>query len=263
MKYCGGTFSGLKLTLCSPEIIVLGHRCTSGSRKPDEARVSALVNWGPCSNLSEVRAFLGTIGVCRIFIRNFAHRAHPLVKLTRLNEPFVFGPEQIAAQKDLIAALLDSPALKPIDYKSDSPVILAVDTSHIAVGFYLCQCDPENPKKRHYARFGSITLSEREARFLQPKLELYSLFRALGALRLYLIGVRNLTVEVDAKYIKGMLANPDIAPSASINQWIMAILTFHFDLVHVPGSRHGPDGLSRRPPQPDDEDPPDPEEFED
>jgi len=31
--------------------------------------------------------------------------------LTRKNYPFVFGPEQIAAQEDLKQALLDSPAL--------------------------------------------------------------------------------------------------------------------------------------------------------
>ena len=49
-----------------------------------------------------------------------------------------------------------------------------------------------------------------------------------------------------------MLANPDIQPSASINWWILSILTFHFDLVHVKGTFHGPDGLSRRPRQPND-----------
>ena len=50
-----------------------------------------------------------------------------------------------------------------------------------------------------------------------------------------------------------MLQNPDIAPSASVNRWILAILSFHFELVHVPGTHHGPDGLSRRPRQPDDD----------
>jgi hypothetical protein len=77
-------------------------------------------------------------------------------------------------------------------------------------------------------------------------------------MKLYLIGVRNLVIEVDARYIKGMLRNPDLHPGASINRWILAILTFHFHLVHVPGTHHGPDGLSRRRPQPgDDPDPPD------
>ena len=49
-----------------------------------------------------------------------------------------------------------------------------------------------------------------------------------------------------------MLENPDIAPSASINRWIVSILMFHFTLVHVPGMHHGPDRLSRRRPQPGD-----------
>jgi hypothetical protein len=75
----------------------------------------------------------------------------------------------------------------------------------------------------------------------------------LHALCLYLIGVPNLVVEVDARYIKGMLSNPDISPSTSINWWIVAILTFHFDLVYVPSTHHGPDGLSRRPRQVGDE----------
>jgi hypothetical protein len=61
-----------------------------------------------------------------------------------------------------------------------------------------------------------------------------------------------------------MLANPDISPSASINQWIVTILTFHFDLVHVVGTHHGPDELSRRPCQDrDDEEKDDEADFED
>ena len=61
-----------------------------------------------------------------------------------------------------------------------------------------------------------------------------------------------------------MLNNPDTAPSASINCWIVSILTFHFELQHIPGKIHGPDGLSRRPPQPRDlNDDKDPDTFDD
>ena len=179
-----------------------------------------------------------------MFIRNFARRTHPLTILTQKDHPFIYGPEQIAAQEDLKQGLLDSPALRPINYNSDAPVILAVDTSHHAVGFHLCQCDEDDPRKRQYARFGSITLNDRESRFSQPKLELYGLYRALSALKMYLIGVRNLVIEVDARYIKGMLTNPDLNPQSSINRWILSILTFHFTLIYIPGTFHGPDGMS-------------------
>ena len=190
--------------------------------------------------------------MCRIFIHNFSKCSNPLVHLTRKGTPFKFGPAHIAAQEDLRKALLESPALRPIDYSSDSPVILAVDTSQTTVGFYLCQEDPDNPCKRYFARFGSIALNEREHRFSQPKLELYRLFHTLRAYKIFIVGVRNLIVEVDARYIIGMLNNPDTAPSASINRWIVSVLTFHFKLRHVPGKQHGPDGLSQHPPQPGD-----------
>ena len=165
MRYCGGTFSGYKSFLCRPEIIVLGHKCTPEGRLPDESRVEKIVKWGPCKDLTDVRTFVGTIGVCRLFIKNFARRVHHLVKLTRKGAEWEFGPKQIAAMQDLKDTLVNSPALKPIDYDSSAPVILSVDTSYIAVGYILSQCDPKNLKLRYYSRFGSITLNEREGRF--------------------------------------------------------------------------------------------------
>ena len=66
-------------------------------------------------------------------------------------------------------------------------------------------------------------------------------------------------LEVDAKYLKGMLNNPDIQPNNAINHWIAGILLFNFELVHVPGRDHvGPDGLSwQRPTVEDEEEPQD------
>src|SRR5258708_20416361 len=115
--------------------MVLGHRCTPEGRLPDTTRVNKISNWGELYDLSDVRSFLGTIGVCRMFIRNFAHRAHHLVKLTRKDAPFEYGQEQIDVQDDLKSALLRSPALRPINYSAAPPVLLSVDTSYIAVGY--------------------------------------------------------------------------------------------------------------------------------
>jgi hypothetical protein len=67
--------------------------------------------------------------------------------LTRKLQPFVFGADQLAAQEDLKQAVLTSPVLRPIDYTSDSPVILSVNTSYIAVGFILSQADTDDIKR--------------------------------------------------------------------------------------------------------------------
>ena len=60
-------------------------------------------------------------------------------------------------------------------------------------------------------------MNEREAQYSQPKLELYGLYRALHHFQLYIIGVRNLIIEVDAKSIKEMLNHPDLQPNAIIS----------------------------------------------
>jgi len=122
--------------------------------------------------------------------------------------------------------------------------------SYITVSCHLCQCNPNNPHMWYYNWFGFITLNDHKQRFSQPKLEIYGLYHAFSALWLFLIGVQNLVVKVNAHYIKGILNNLDIVPSASINCWILSILTFHFTLIHTPGSNHGPDGLLWHCPQP-------------
>jgi hypothetical protein len=77
---------------------------------------------------------------------------------------------------------------------------------------------------RYPSRFGSITWNDPERRYSQAKIKLFGLHRALKDVRIYIIGVKDLVVEVDAKYIKGILTNPDIQPNATINRWIAGIL---------------------------------------
>ena len=48
MKYCGGTFSGPKTTLCAAEITVVGHRCRYDGRLPETDRVGVIKQWS-CS----------------------------------------------------------------------------------------------------------------------------------------------------------------------------------------------------------------------
>src|SRR5271154_1322599 len=263
MKYCGGTFSGHKTVLCAEEITVVGHRCTIEGRKPETDRVGVIERWPPCKNVTDVRMFLGTVGVCRVFIKDFARIAGPLNNLLRLNVPFVWGTEQETAMAGLKQALKDAVPLGNIDYESGRTVVLAVDTSYKAVGYYIYQEGSDVKRDKVFIKFGSITLNERESHFSQPKRELFGLKRALEASEYLLIGCRNLIVETDAKYINGMLNHPEMGPNATINRWIEKILMFHFELRHVPGKSFGPDGLSRREKQPGDEEYPPDEDLAD
>ena len=245
MKHAGATFSGHKLWIGMREVNIVSHTCNFEGRVPDQARVSKITNWPPCESVTEVRGFLGTCGVVRIFIEAFAEIARPLVFLTRKNVTFIWEEPQQSSMDLLKKQVTKAPALMPLDYSSQRLIIVAVDSSNIAVGWIVYQLDKEG--RRCPSRYGSIAWSDRESRYSQAKIELYGVYRALRALRIYLIGLPTFNLEVDTKYIQGMINNPDIQPNNAMNRWIAAILLFTFKLVHVPGKEHGgPDGLSRR-----------------
>jgi transposase InsO family protein len=256
IKDVGATFSATKIQLCLPDVLIVGQRCTPEGRLPDTEKVSKILNWPIPTTVKEARGFMGLCGTVRIWILGFSELAKPITKLWKKDEPFIWGEEQDEAFERLKERVCSAPAMRSIDYTSANPVILSVDSSFVAVGIILSQIDDEG--KRRPARYGSLPMGDTESRYSQPKLELYGLYRALRHFRLHIIGVQALIVEVDAKYIKGMLNEPDLQPNATINRWIQGILLFDFTLVHVPAIRFkGPDALSRRPLADDEEIEPD------
>ena len=242
----GATFAANKAQICLPEVLIVGQKCNAEGREPDTKKVDKILTWPNLTTPKEVRQFLGLCGTVRIWIPNYSKIVKPLTELYHIGAEFIWNERRQAAFDQIKQLISTSPALRPIDYTSDRPVILSVDSSRDAAGMILSQIDEEG--KRRPARYGSVPMSERESRYSQPKLELFGLYRALRHWRLYIIGVKNLHIEVDAQYIKGMLNEPDLQPSAAVNRWIQGILMFDFKLIHVPAEKHkGPDALSRRP----------------
>ncbi|KAJ2923964.1 hypothetical protein H1R20_g13126, partial [Candolleomyces eurysporus] len=147
-----------------------------------------------------------------------------------------FGPDELEAMEKIKILVTQCPTIRPIDYNSDGKVILAVDSSHIAIGYILSQMGANN--LRYLSRFGSITWNEQEHCYSQAKIKLFGLLCALKDVRIYIIAVKKLVVKTDTRYIKGMINNPDIQPNATINCWIAGILLFDFELRHIPARNH-------------------------
>ena len=97
----GVTISAKKLSLCVPEVTILGHRCTQDGRIPDDAHVWKVLKWPNCSNLTEVWGFLGVANLMQMFIKDYAKRADALQWLTCKDEKFQWGEEQIHAFEDI------------------------------------------------------------------------------------------------------------------------------------------------------------------
>jgi len=170
-----------------------------------------------------------------------------LYKVIKKDVTFEWGPVQEKAQSDLKALIELCFHTRNLKFPSEQPLVLAVDTSWRAVGYYIYQRDKIKPKCIHYVKFNSLLMDGRQQRYSQPKRELCGLRRALEQ-EVYLFqGCRDFIVETDAKYLAGMLNNPGKIPNATINRWVDYIRTnFFFELVHKKGKTFGPDGLSRR-----------------
>jgi hypothetical protein len=193
-----------KLQVCQPEIVVVGRVCMYKGQRLDEATVKKILRWPECKTVLEVRGFLGMTGVIQNWIIGFAEVCGPLTKLMRVTKAeFKWGEEEREAMEKVKRRVANCEAICPINYSQPFPVVLRVDTSIIAVGFILAQLDKEG--RRRPARFGSISWNGRISRYSQAKLELYGLFRAINTCKLYLVGAGKLIVEVNAKYIRGMI----------------------------------------------------------
>jgi hypothetical protein len=165
LQNVGATVSAKKFVLAAPDAVIVGHKCTFEGQIPHEAKVQKIQDWPECASVMHVHGFLGTYGVLRIFIRNFAAIARPLVNLTRKGVPFEWGESQQKAMQHLKDEIIKSPALRRLDYASGREVILAVDTSVIVVGYILSQEGDDG--KRYPNRFGSLSLTEIESRYSQ------------------------------------------------------------------------------------------------
>ncbi|KAL5501135.1 hypothetical protein ACEPAH_9522 [Sanghuangporus vaninii] len=244
LKVVSATVSGKKLVIAAPEVVIVGHTCNYSGRVPATSRIEAIIDWPPPQDVHDVRAFLGTAGVLRHFVKDYARLSAGLNKLLCKDQPFTFDEDARRSMDLLKHAVASSGAIRSIDYECGHPVHFCVDSSIHGYGAILLQLGESG--ERVPSRFMSGTWNHREQNYSQAKLELFGLFRALYEARIYLVGIDHFFVEVDTSYIKGMINNPDLQPNATINRWIAGVLLFNFTIIHTPAAKHlGPDGLSQ------------------
>ena len=264
IEISGVTISGKKFVLATPELQLVGRNVSIIGQTISHGTLSKILKWESCQSVSEVRGFLGTVGVVRRWIPDFAKIAKPLTMYTRkgADEDFQWTDEAQDSMDILKEAALGAGALRPLNLelarqverkenrKSDEGLVtLAVDSAQSGVGWVLFQRMEDGIE--YPIEFGSRTFNETESHYSQPKLELYGVFRAVKACRRYLWGY-HFRIKVDARSVIQMVNNPDL-PNAPMTRWVSYLHLFNFEMEHVPATQHkGPDGLSRRRPSEED-----------
>ncbi|KAE8238641.1 hypothetical protein A4X06_0g8679, partial [Tilletia controversa] len=234
--------SGSKLVVITDELDITGIRVGFEGKSAGLDKIDRLQERpNPCPSQSSLRGFLGIANFLRPFIKNMAVIDEPLRKL--VGRTFRWNPDASEAVNRVKEAAAAHHYLGIIDYGSESPIVVSVDSSQIAVGYTLLQEHPP-PRGRVVILYDSIAMTETEARYSQPKLELCGVYKAIRKLRYHLICTRFI-LEVDAMSLRQMINKPDVG-NATMIRWIANLKEYDFTIRHIPGKHHViPDGLSR------------------
>lgn len=236
------------------EVCFLGHIVSRNGILPDPSNTDRVHTWLTPRNPTEVRSFLGLCSYYRRFVKNFAHIASPLHRLTQKGVPFQWTPECETAFTSLRNALTQPPIVAyPITTK---PFILFTDASNTAIGSVLSQV--QNGRERVIA-YASHVLTAAERRWSTFDRELWAIVWSIRHFRHYLAS-SSFTVVTDHKPLVGLRKlTVQNDRTGRRSRWALELDPYDWLIIHRDGNRHAnADALSRRPPLPKEQDPPAP-----
>ena len=171
-----------KCCFAKPEVKLLGYIINKDGIRSNPEKVSAIQKLNPPSNVKGVRSFLGMCNYYAQTLPSYAKVAEPLYKLTRKNEPFVWGPEQQQSFTTL-KELLGSNSVMAYP-RVNQPYKLYTDACGYAIGGILVQED-ENGTER-VIQYVSHQLSGSQLKWATIEKEAYSVVYCINKLRSYL-----------------------------------------------------------------------------
>ncbi|KAG8481233.1 hypothetical protein CXB51_025993 [Gossypium anomalum] len=93
------------------EVGFLGYIVSVDGIRVDPIKISAIVDWKPPKNVTEVRSFLGLAGYYRQFVNGFSIVAAPMTRLLRKNVKFEWTEECQQSFEELKKLLTEAPVL--------------------------------------------------------------------------------------------------------------------------------------------------------
>jgi hypothetical protein len=221
------------------EVEFLGHRVGRDGVRMMEDKVEAIREWPTPRSVRDVRAFLGTAGYYRKFIRDFSAIAAPLSELTKDSVKFEWASPHEQAFRQLKAAIAQGPVLILPD--PSRPFVVHTDASGFAVGAVLQQ---DQGKGLQPIAFLSKKMADAETRYPVHEQELLAIIQALTSWRHYLHGSK-FVVRTDHKSLQFFQTQPMLSGRQA--RWKDVIANFDFDIEYVEGKANVvADGLSRR-----------------
>ncbi|KAG8472758.1 hypothetical protein CXB51_034674 [Gossypium anomalum] len=158
------------------EVGFLGHIVSGDGIRVDPSKISAIIDWKPPKNVTEVRSFLGQAGYYRRFVNGFSITAAPMTRLLRKDVKFEWTEECQQSFEELKKLLTEAPGL--VQPKSGKEFVVYSDSSLNGLGCVLMQ-------EGKVVAYASRQLKPHERNYPTHDLELAAVRRWLELLKDY------------------------------------------------------------------------------
>ena len=243
IQSAGVTLNSEKCEFSKDQLKFLGHIIDKDGVRGDPAKIQAVLDLPPPSNVPQMRQFVGMINQLAKFLQNCASIIHPLTELLSSKRAWQWGPSQEEAFV-IIKKTLTEPTVLTL-YDPSAATKISADASSYGIGAVLLQKHQDHWKPVVYA---SRTLTETERHYAQIEKEGLSLTWACDKFSPYIIG-KTIELETDHKPLVPLLSSKNLdAIPPRILRFRLRLMRYSFTISHVPGKcLYTADILSRSP----------------
>ena len=231
-----------KLSKCEfgkKRVEFLGHFVSEEGVAMDPAKIKAITEWKPPTNITDLRAFLGLANYYRRYIQGFSQITLPLTQMLKKGAKVEMGEGEMGAFESLKQALSSAPVLTIAD--PNLPYRMVTDASDYATGAILLQ---DQGKGWQPIAYKSRKLQPAEVRRTIYEKEMLAILHALKAWRCYVHG-RSLEVRTDHDSLKWLLTQQNVDSTQA--RWLQSLRDYDVSIIHQPGRINPADALSRNP----------------
>ena len=232
-----------KCNFFANEVRFLGYICSEkGTTKPQEF-FREIEKFERPTTVKELRSFLGIVGFYRSYMKDLATDANPLNRLLGEEDKKKIEWDQtlINSYEDVKALALKEVQLAYPDYNSENKLVLTVDASLVAAGYYLSQKDDDGNER--VIAYGSNTFTKSQRAYSATDRELQAVRMGILSFK-DLLGLEAFVVRTDHMALiyltKMALCNARLART------LIDISDYNFTIEHISGRLNVvADGLSR------------------
>ncbi|KAG8503702.1 hypothetical protein CXB51_001695 [Gossypium anomalum] len=204
------------------EVGFLGHIVSGDGIRVDPSKISAIIDWKPPKNVTEVRSFLGLARYYRRFVNGFSIIAAPMTRLLRKDVKFEWTEECQQSFKELKKLLTEAPVLVQLELGKE--FVVYSDASLNGLGCVLMQ-------ERKVVAYASRQLKPHERNYPTHDLELAAVVFALKIWRHYLYGEKY-RVYTDHKSLKYLMSQKDL--SLRQRRWLELLKDYELVIDYHP-----------------------------